>query len=319
MELLPDGQVKVEWTVEGNCEGVDVAWGSSPERIDHQGRLTARARTGQAVIDEPPPGPLYVSVSPSGGGGAVVAGIRRLGLAGPTNFRDLGGYPAGTRRVRWGRVFRSDALIIEETAFEHFNRLGIKTVFDLRSDEERQTNPNRLPDGDYRVRHVPLIGENSARNAIEAGLSDGEAFLAELYTGMLEQSAPVFGEILGTMADESALPVVFHCAAGKDRTGMVAAILLLALGVEEETILDDYELTSQFRTPDQVNASMARLEQAGTLIAEAVAGILRTPRWAMQKAVSAIEDIHGGIDGFLTGPAGLSAESLERLRKNLLV
>jgi protein-tyrosine phosphatase len=314
-----EGAVRVNWTLEGESPTVDLAWGRSPDGVDHEHLQTAEAAAGSAELAGLPPGRVYVSVAASGQGGALIGATRNLGLPGPTNFRDMGGYlGAEGRRVRWGRVFRSDALVFEDRAFAGFLALGIRAIYDLRSDTERETNPNHLPEGDHRVHHYSLVGEESARPAIEAGLTDGEAFLSELYTRMLETMAPSFGAILTGLADQAQLPAVFHCAAGKDRTGMVAALLLLGLGVDETVVLDDYELTSRYRTAEQVQAVMVRLEGERNIAAEVVAGILRTPRWAMEAAVKEIEHRHGGIDGYLTTTAGVGPETLDRLRAALL-
>jgi protein-tyrosine phosphatase len=319
LDLSQDGSVGVEWELDGETDAVDIACGPTPETVDHAHVVTVPAGVGRTVLEGSHPWPLYVSVTPSGTGGAVVAGARNLSLGGLNNFRDLGGYHNRSgQTVRWGLVFRSDALLFDDEGFESFSGLGIKAVYDLRSDQERETTPNRLPGGGLVVRHLSLVGEESARAAIEAGLTDGEAFLADLYVKILESSAGLIGTVITGLSDGALLPAVFHCAAGKDRTGIVAAVLLLALGLDEDLVLDDYELTSRYRNPERVKEVMARLETEQAISAEAVAGILRTPRWAMETAVKEIENRYGGIDGYLTGPAGVPAAALPELRRLLL-
>jgi protein-tyrosine phosphatase len=135
---------------------------------------------------------------------------------------------------------------------------------------------------------------------------------------MLERSADSFGRILTGLADGARLPAVFHCAAGKDRTGMVAALLLSVLGVDEQDILDDYELTSRYRTPERVNVVMARLRNERGVAPEVAAGILRTPRWAMESVLAEIRRRYGGVEPYLVGPAGIDPSVPERLRQSLL-
>jgi protein-tyrosine phosphatase len=309
----------IRWTVTGPCDQVDIAWISAPESGDLRHAVTVGAEAGTVVIDDVPPGLNYVSIRPSGGGDGVVAGERNLGLLGPSNFRDLGGYRgAGGARVRWGQVFRSDALALQDADLEVFAALGVRAVYDLRSDRERETTPNRVPDGADLVELVALISQDSAPPSIEALQADGESFLAVIYKHMLERSALGFGRILTGLADRSRLPAVFHCAAGKDRTGMVAALLLSILGVDEEDILDDYELTSRYRKADRIAATKARLENEYSVPAEVVAGILRTPRWAMQSALGELRERHGGVEGYLTGPGQVDPSVPERLRQLLL-
>jgi protein-tyrosine phosphatase len=316
-----DGQRRavISWTIEGSCDWVDIAWAATPESLDHKPIQTVPAAQGSILIEDVPPGRIFVALAPAGEGGALLAGERNLGLQGAKNFRDLGGYPAaGGARTRWGKVYRSDALVLEDLDFDTFASLGIRSVYDLRSDLERETTPNRLPDASHAIATVSLIGDEATRPAFDGALTDGEAFLADLYVHVLESSARTFGHILSGLADETRLPAVFHCAAGKDRTGLVAAVLLSVLGVSEEDILDDYELTSRYRSPEPVHEMMERLRTETGVTPEVVAGVLRTPRWAMQSALAQIRDRHGGIDGYLTGPAAVDPTVPDALRRLLL-
>jgi protein-tyrosine phosphatase len=313
-----DGQAVVGWAIDGDSETVEVAWGTRPEPDHHTQTLVVPAAAGTTSIGGLPAGPVFVSVSPSDGGTTRVAGMRNLDLVGPTNFRDLGGYRNSTgATVRWGRIFRSDALIIPEEGYERFGALGIRTIFDLRSTMEVDSTPDQLPPGDYDARHLPLVGEDAIRPDI-MGVLDGEEFLSTLYAHILERSPQVFGTVIKAMADESNLPLVFHCAAGKDRAGLMAAVVLLALGVDEETILDDYELTSQYRTSEQITSAAERMKEASLVAAEAVAGLLRTPRWTMEKSLSFLKENYGSVEEYLTGPAGVTRVELGRLRSLML-
>jgi protein-tyrosine phosphatase len=315
----PEGHVIVTWTTSGECEKVDLAWGRTPEAVDHGHALTVDAGAGRAIFADLPRGRVYMSVVPSGGGGAVVAAERNLGLSGAVNFRDLGGYPAaGGRRVRWGRVFRSDALLLDDTDLEDLAHLGLRTVYDLRSGEERENFPNRLPDG-LNVVEIPLINRSEGEEApVIDDTDDGEAFLAQLYLHVLDRSAETFASILSGIADEDNLPVVFHCAAGKDRTGMVAALLLAVLGVSEEDIVADYELTSRYRRAERLAEAMERMREQRNIAPEVVAGIMKTPRWALESALEQLSNRHGSVDGYLTGPGGVSPDVPGKLRDLLL-
>ena len=334
---LRDGRLSVSWRVSGHCREVDLAWGRSADGLDHVHVTTVPADAGEAVIDVgdgspelPPGGRTYVSVAPSGGHGsgagsagpgATIAGERRIGLNGPVNFRDLGGYRGRDgRTVRWGRVFRSDALLLDDRDIEEFAGLGIRTVYDLRSEMERTAVPNRLPqDAAPEVMVLPLVSEEPGSNPVNRlDFTDGESFLEQLYLHILERSAANFGRILTGLSREAELPAVFHCAAGKDRTGMVAAVLLSVLGVSMEDILDDYELTGRYRTTEHVEASVRRMEQSANLAPEVAAGILRAPRWAMQSTLTQVAQRYGDFDGYLTGPAGAAADVPDRLRELLL-
>ncbi len=103
------------------------------------------------------------------------------------------------------------------------------------------------------------------------------------------------------LSDPGLTPAVFHCHGGKDRTGLVAAVLLLALGVDRDTVLDDYEATSLYRFPEDQHDSLANMLQAG-ISPEAAAGVLGTPRWAMAEAVDLLLASPGGVAGFSPAP-----------------
>jgi protein-tyrosine phosphatase len=242
---------------------------------------------------------------------------------GVINFRDLGGYPvAGGGRTRWGRVFRADALFhLTAADLVAFERLGLRAVYDLRGDDERELRPNPMP-----TVALPLVGQpvmsvqdpstGSDTKAL-AGAEEGERWLRSFYIGLLEGSGPAFGALLGSLVGDHGLPAVFHCAGGKDRTGMASALLLLALGVDEETVLDDYVLTSTFLDGDRRAVGLAELVATG-MSPEAATGLIATPRHAMAAALDLLASRYGGVHAYLTGPAGLDAATVDQLRQDLI-
>lgn len=320
----PDGGLLVRWQLLGGPVAVDVAVGPTPEAIDHRHAESVPAGRTEARIDAPGPGRHYVSVSPAGSGGAVVASERRVPFEGVTNFRDLGGYAvAGGGRTRWGRVFRADALFrLTAADLVTFERLGLRAVYDLRGDDERELRPNPIPTVALPLLGHPVLSVQDASSGADtralAGAEDGERWLASFYIGLLEGSGPAFGSLLGGLVGDHGLPAVFHCAGGKDRTGMAAAILLLTLGVDEETVLDDYVLTTTYLAGDRRTTSLAELVETG-MSPEAAAGIIATPRHAMAAALGRLRTEFGGPEAYLTGPAGLDRSTVEQLRHDLVV
>ena len=145
----------------------------------------------------------------------------------------------------------------------------------------------------------------------------GEQMLREMYGGLLAHAGPTFGRLLDGLAEPEALPAVIHCTGGKDRTGMTAALLLELLGVPRQQVLDDYELTSRYRLREHQTESLENMLAAG-MAPEAAAAVLGCPRWAMAGALEELDDRYGGIDAYLTGPAGMAPATLERLRGALL-
>ncbi len=315
------GALVISWELGGEPSAVDVATGPTPDAIDHSDSITVPADQRQVRIPQEGRGRRYVSVAPHDGGAAVVAAERRLPFEGVVNFRDLGGYPtADGRRTRWGRIFRADALHgLTASDLAVFESLDLRVVYDLRSDLERQRQPNPvpLPEG-IRSVLMPLISSGQADPvAIAASVQDGEGFLLHVYRGMVNQSAPLFGQLLSGLAEEDGLPAVFHCAAGKDRTGVTAALLLSVLGVNDDDVLDDYELTSRHRSEERRREVLVILEQIG-MTPELAAGLLQTPRWVMATVLEEIRSSHGGVERYLTGPAGMTPAAVDALRRLLI-
>ena len=239
---------------------------------------------------------------------------RQVPFAGALNFRDIGGYPvAGGGMTRWRAVYRSDSLhYLTDGDLAAFDALGVTTVYDLRRPEEIASFPGPRD-------HVRLEIPSSVLAKSAASLQtrkDGEAWLAAEYLSMLATAAPAFGRLLARLADEDGLPAVVHCLGGKDRTGMVIALLLAALGADRATVLDDYELTSRChvsRVPEVVEAFI-RLG-IGRPAGEA---IMSTPRWTMAQALRELDEEHGGIRRYLLGPGGMKPQTLSALRANLV-
>jgi protein-tyrosine phosphatase len=183
---------------------------------------------------------------------------------------------------------------------------------------ERVATPNRLPPG-LEPDLVPLVSEDPddspMKTLARAGADD---FLRLLYLHILERSAPAVGRIIEGLACEDDLPAVFHCSAGKDRTGLITGVLMSVLGVPSEVIVDDYAMTGRYRTTEHVQQSVQRIGQAQKLPPEVVAGMLEAPRPAMELALKEIGDKYDGFDRYLTGPARAPAGLPERLRASLL-
>jgi protein-tyrosine phosphatase len=249
---------------------------------------------------------------------------RVIALQGGANFRDLGGYDTTDGgRVRWGLVFRSAALHrLTATDLVTIERLGLRVVYDLRGAQERDVAPSMLPDG-VRCELLPVDGTGAETKELTDLVLEGKLadvppdFLVRIYEAMAEVAAPTFGRLLTRLADPDGVPALIHCTAGKDRTGMSAALLLSVLGVDEEAIVDDYELSAAHYTDRQVARLRLKLADAGIEV-DRYRAVFGAPRHAMATLLATLRERHGSVEGYLQDEAGVAPEVFTELRARLV-
>lgn len=183
-------------------------------------------------------------------GKSFVLADRVLPMEGGYNFRDLGGYEtSGGKRIRWGRLFRADDMSrLGESDLGYLESIPLRSVIDFRSENEQRTAPDRLP-ASLNGRYSLAIRPGSMMDfEPETGISsdDGGSVMRGMNIALVsnEEAIERYREFFSLILDESKLPLLFHCSAGKDRTGMAAALFLAALGADEETIMYDYMLSN---------------------------------------------------------------------------
>ncbi|MBP6016686.1 MAG: tyrosine-protein phosphatase [Candidatus Promineofilum sp.] len=251
-----------------------------------------------------------------------VVAERTLPLAGESNFRDLGGYrTADGRAVRWGRVYRAGSLAeLTEADVAYLGRLGLRLSCDLRSREEVENHPDRLPPGAI-ARHTPIAAEvGRVRRLVTLFRlrSRIQKMLQQVYVIMLDQNGPLLAGILRAAADPANLPLVVHCTAGKDRTGLAVALLLLSLGVPEETVIADYTLSNRaFGVLAERMRSELELLYAFGFSEERLRPFLLAEAPTLIGALAHLRRRYGSVEAYLRR-AGLTEHDLQRLRETLL-
>ncbi|HEY4069561.1 MAG TPA: tyrosine-protein phosphatase [Burkholderiaceae bacterium] len=244
--------------------------------------------------------------------GSTPAPLPAAMLASVPNLRDLGGLPAADgRRVAMGRLFRSSHLHALTPADEAaFAALGIRSVVDFRGVKERDAALSRgLHPGIVEL-HLPIEprGLGALREMRQAGNVDEDAvveLMHNAYRRFVQQHSPVFAALLQRLQAPDATPLLFHCTAGKDRTGMGAMLILLALGVPREAIVEDFMLSNGRWQPREATRDW-------TVLSRVRAEYLTT-------AFDTMIAQSGSIDAHLRDALGLDAAARARLAANLLI
>jgi len=238
---------------------------------------------------------------------------QRLPVPGTYNFRDVGGYPVEGGSTRDGKLFRADALgRLGDAGKESLRELGVRVVIDLRDDFEVDSLPDDLDGLDVEVLRLPVF-EGSGASQATIG-----ATLADLYEKIVLQHRDVVVRALREIADTGDEPVVVHCTAGKDRTGVVVALALLAVGVDRETVLDDYAATQANLAGEWLEGMLALVRGYGVEITPDLQVIMGgSPREAMAAVLDLIDRDFGGVRAYLLD-AGLDEVELAKLRSVLI-
>ena len=235
---------------------------------------------------------------------------RRLAWEGCLNARDVGGYAAGAGGVtRWAAVVRSDSpALLTRSGQEALAAYGIRTAIDLRFPHELDAAPSPFSDPAHPIAyvHVSLLDP-------DAQAVPGET-LAQEYVRWIDRFAPAIGRVVAAVARAEEGGVLIHCAGGRDRTGVVAALLLSLVGVPAEVVADDYARSSELLRPRDAeflaNGPGTRRER------EAALARGETRAEVMREVLDHLEARHGGVEAYLLA-AGVGPDDLVRLRGRL--
>ena len=238
-------------------------------------------------------------------------------LKGGSNFRDLGGYRSKDgRTVRRHTVFRSAHLgALTDEDRSALSRLGVRTIVDLRGVSEAAETPHLIDGVSCRVvgAHIePQLGDK-IRNAVAGGTATPHLmmqFLTDHYRDYPRRCAPGFRTLFATLSDGTHRPLVFHCTAGKDRTGFASALLLTLLGVHWDDVMEDY-----LRTNDLWTGHIGRYPE---LDIDTRAAIIEARTPYLEAAFAAVRDDFGSPEAFADKALGLDARTRERLKADLL-
>ena len=320
-----DDTIVIRWNPTPGSSSMTIYGGHSPDRIDEKAPLArVNGRSAVALDGLAPNRPHFFKLA-AADGTTRMAGERRPAVEGAPNLRDLGGYetPDG-RQVRWGQVFRSSNLArLTDKGLEFIRRLGIRRVYDLRTDAEVLKMPNRFPDSaDTSYNRLPIQHGDFEPTTVFERIRKGdwewisEEFMLNGYIESLERYPHVWRRLFSDLAEPQTRPLLFHCTGGKDRTGTGAALILLALGVPEASAVRDFGLSDGYNAETR-KTIYAHLRPLGVDIAR-VEPYFVAPESRIRALLDYVRDHYGTAVGYLVKKAGVSEETIERLRDDLL-
>ncbi|MEZ5573970.1 MAG: tyrosine-protein phosphatase [Halioglobus sp.] len=255
---------------------------------------------------------------------------RLLNFEGITNFRDLGGYPTEDgRQVKWGVLYRSANFAESSRAdLEALKRLHLKTLVDFRSSVEKEEEPNQLSDPTgFQVVEIPMLDEGNnamAKDIMERlkngdfGSFDPNELMLTANRQFANEFTPQFRQFMQAVEAADGAPIVWHCTAGKDRTGFASAILLRTLGVPQDVIMQDYLASKQYALDARKSQlQMLRLFK-GDEAADKLAIMMGVEAQWLNAAFEQIDATWGSFDNYVHDGLGLTDDDIARLKATLL-
>ncbi|MFU8764949.1 MAG: tyrosine-protein phosphatase [Haliea sp.] len=317
----PEGDYHVEWAASHPETRVRVdPLGGHGEVQAHYEETAPRAR-----IAGLPPARRHQFRLSDQHGNQVLAMERKLGMQGTPNFRDFGGYRgADGRRVRWGYLYRSGQLSgLTPQDLDLLDSLQLDLVCDFRREDEQQNSPSRYPPARQpEVASLPITPGSNTAAFTEGGLDLGGRqpmfdFMVGINRDFVESQGPVYARMFREILQRPDARFLVHCAAGKDRTGFAVAVILLALGVPVEQVMQDYMLTRRFFHPQQEVGRLRAKYGLESVPEEAILPMLEVHEAYLERALQAIAE-YGEVETYLEEVLGVGSAEREELRRRYL-
>ncbi|WP_435168996.1 tyrosine-protein phosphatase [Paenibacillus glycanilyticus] len=324
VERTSDGKLKIHWNSNADLGAAKILWSTSPDNIAKNGKQLKRINAsynGYVTADPKPGSRLYFYIKTSSGATVTVA-ERKVNLQGAYNFRDLGGYKTTDgKTVKWGKLFRGEELgHLTDADIKTIQEMGIKTNVDYRTDAEVKALADPVIPGITNIRTDAGNAGSAAdlNSMIASGLMKDEASAVAMMAGFNKQmvdSPKFYVQLMELLNDPNHIGLVQHCTAGKDRTGLGSAIILLTLGVDEKTVMDDYLLSNVYREEANKKAIEAvKAQVKDENVVAAITALMGVQKEFLQAAIDEMKAKYGSIDNFLEKGLGITKQERAKLK-----
>ena len=235
--------------------------------------------------------------------------VSHLPMQGGYNFRDLGGIRTTDGRcVKWGKLFRADELSrLTDTDLEYLSSIPLSTIVDFRFSEETTASPDKIPGSVKEYYNYEIKPGNISVSGLETMTTEqADSVMIDIYTLLVSDPGCVkcFRDFFTLLQNDNNAPLLFHCSAGKDRTGLATAFILTALGVDEATILEDYMLSNIY-LKDKYAPIKEKMPR--------IAPLFEVKPDFFNTAMEIINKNHGSLENFLVKELRIDMEKMKDL------
>jgi protein-tyrosine phosphatase len=321
-------EYRLSYKVTGDTHEVEVFASINPSGLGQMHKILKTSQTDVTVHAGSPGQRMYFFLKPDQGKEREVS-IRHLALEGTPNFRDVGGYETQDGRfVRWGLLYRSGVLTgLTTSDLAYLAQLDVKVVCDFRTPQENSVSPEKWIDDPAVVHVADPIGSGGSNKSVSMKelLGDNPTpqglryRMQEFYRRTVVDATPQYALAFRQLVD-GRLPMLYHCTAGKDRTGIFTALVLRSLNVPETTVESDYQMTEKYLYREgqiKMAAASAGLELA-KLTPEEEQVLMAADPECIRAAMKAIDEKYGSFDNFRREALHVSDEDLEKVKSKLL-
>jgi len=324
IERVNDRQVRIQWEKHPD-EGLVSIFRSLDPKNMATAKSVGKTDQGQLLLEDQKGVSRYYYLLDAGNAPGRWIAERLVVMEGTVNFRDMGGYQSiDGERTRWGVLFRGDSLQrATENDQELVKKMNIGQIFDFRRPEEVKKGPNLLKqDHITEYHHLPVVhGEFNFMAALEKLKANEADWIKEetIIKGYIDNTVnftKTWGKVIRQLAQEDCPPLFFHCTAGKDRTGICAALILSALNIPRETILADYLLSNPCIRGVWLRVQKMIADQG--VNPEKLEPFFTAPEYAMNALLDHLEQNYESPLNFIKTQAGINQETIDALRVRLL-